>query len=165
MRALVCVASKHGSTLQVGQAIERRLAAHGLEVDLMSPEAVTSLEGYDVVVLGSALYANRMMPAMAAFTHRWGEALARLPAYLFTSGPLDPGPVDGIPLPRDARDLAAFIGAREAKLFAGSMAPAGLKATERAVMRMIGARGGDYRDFAQIEEWADAIARSTGQTA
>jgi menaquinone-dependent protoporphyrinogen oxidase len=162
MRALVCVASKHGSTLGVGKAVGARLNRLGLAVDMRPPEAITTVAPYDVVILGSALYANRMMPSMATLTQRWGDALGNATVYLFISGPLDPGPVEGIPVPKDARDLAAYIGARETQLFAGRMEPRELRPTERAVMRMIGARAGDYRDFPAIEAWADKIAREIG---
>lgn len=158
MRVLVCVASKHGATLGIGIAISRRLGEHGFQVEECLPSTVSSLDEYQAVVLGSALYSNRMMPSMTAFADRWGDTLAQLQTYLFISGPFELGVVDDLPLPKDARDLAASIGAREVRLFAGRLVPSELRATERAVMRMIGARAGDYRDFAAIERWADQIA-------
>jgi len=159
MRVLVCVASKHGATLGLGHVVARRLGEHDLQPQVRLPAAVTDLDEYHAVVLGSALYANRMMPTLTAFAHRWGEALAAMPTYLFNSGPLDLGPVNDLPLPKDSRDLAARIGARDVQLFAGRLLPNDLRASERAVMRMIGARAGDFRDFKAVAAWADAIAQ------
>jgi len=159
MRVLLCVASKHGATLGIGHAIARRLGEHDLEPQVRLPATVTSLDGYEAVVLGSALYANRMMPSLTAFALRWAETMAQLPTYLFNSGPLDMGPVGDLPLPKDSRDLAAQLGVRDSQLFAGRVIPSELRATERTVLRMIGARAGDYRDFDEIDRWADSIAR------
>ncbi|MDR1798484.1 MAG: flavodoxin domain-containing protein [Bifidobacteriaceae bacterium] len=158
MKALITVASKHGATLGIAETIAGRLRAYGIGASLYPPATVTTLQGYDAVLLGSALYANRLMPAMGAFVARWSHQLATLPTYVFVSGPLDSAGTDLIPVPKDVRDIARVIAARRVRLFPGRMDFETLKPTERAVMRMIGAKAGDYRDFSAIEDWADTLA-------
>ncbi|MDR1825673.1 MAG: flavodoxin domain-containing protein [Bifidobacteriaceae bacterium] len=164
MKALITVASKHGATLGIAETIAGRLRAHGIATEMVSPASVTTLDGVDAVLIGSALYANRMLPAIGAFAGRWDALLPGLATWVFVSGPLDSGEVDSIPVPKDVRDLAFRISAPAPKLFPGRMNPETLKPTERAVMRMIGAKAGDYRDFTSIEEWADGVAERLLET-
>ena len=63
MHILVTAASKHGATDEVADAIARRLTEAGFEVDRIAPGDVDSVEEYDAVVVGSAVYILQWMPA------------------------------------------------------------------------------------------------------
>ncbi|MDR3107906.1 MAG: flavodoxin domain-containing protein [Bifidobacteriaceae bacterium] len=158
MKALITVATKHGSTLEVGRAIAEVLRARGIDTTLLPPPAVATLEGFELVVLGSGVYSNKLLPTMTALGYRWGDQLSALPVHLFCSGPLDAAPAAVANLPHDARLLAKQLGSRSVKLFGGRLEPSELRATERALMRMSGARPGDYRDWAAVRDWAEQIA-------
>ncbi|MDR0594729.1 MAG: flavodoxin domain-containing protein [Bifidobacteriaceae bacterium] len=158
MKALITVATKHGSTLELGRAMAEVLRQRGIETTLLPPERVGSLDAYDVVVLGSGIYSNKMLPTMTAFGYRWGDQLTARLVYIFCSGPLDAAPAALANLPHDVRLLARQIGARSTKLLAGCMEPGQLRPTERALMRMSGARPGDYRDWESALGWARQIA-------
>ncbi|MDR1186803.1 MAG: flavodoxin domain-containing protein [Bifidobacteriaceae bacterium] len=158
MKALITVASKHGSTLELGRAIAAVLEERGIEVDLVAPQRVGSLAEYEAVILGSAVYANKMLPTMTALCYRWGDQLAGRLVYLFCSGPLGVKPREFDPLPHDARGLARQLGARSTRLFGGRVELGELKPTERALMRMIGAKPGDYRDPHEVRRWAKEVA-------
>ena len=56
MKVLVTAASHHGATIEVADAIARRLTSDGFEVVRKSPEEVDSLDGFDAVICGSAVY-------------------------------------------------------------------------------------------------------------
>ena len=53
MRILVSVASKHGATFEIGEAIATELRGTGAEVDVQHPNDVGPLDGYDAFVLGN----------------------------------------------------------------------------------------------------------------
>lgn len=55
---LVTVASKYGSTQEIAESVGRVLAEHGLNVTVRGFEDVSSLDGFDAVVAGSAVYAG-----------------------------------------------------------------------------------------------------------
>jgi menaquinone-dependent protoporphyrinogen oxidase len=158
MKALITVASKHGSTLALGRAIADVLAARGIDTVLAPPEKVTSLEGFDAVVLGSGVYSNKMLPTMTALGYRWGDQLIGRLVYLFCSGPLDASPQALLNLPLEARALARQLGARSTRLFGGRMEFSELRPTERTLMRMTGSRPGDYRNWPDVLAWAEEIA-------
>src|SRR4051794_9549902 len=59
MRVLVAVASKHGATRGIAEAIADRLRERGLAAHVSDASDVQSLDDIDAVVLGSAVYAGR----------------------------------------------------------------------------------------------------------
>src|SRR5690606_4497835 len=67
MRILVAVASKHGSTREIAEAIAQELKSQGLDVDLQPVETVIQVSNYDAVVFGSAIYAGSWLPAAKRF--------------------------------------------------------------------------------------------------
>jgi menaquinone-dependent protoporphyrinogen oxidase len=60
-RVLVSAASGHGSTTEIARVIGGTLSDNGIAVDIVPPEAVDSVEDYDAVILGSAVYAGRWL--------------------------------------------------------------------------------------------------------
>jgi len=76
MNILVTVASKHRGTGEIGEALAAALRATGLSVETRAPETVTSLDRFDAVILGSAVYAGRWMDSATRFTERFATELA-----------------------------------------------------------------------------------------
>ena len=168
MKILVCTASKHGATAQIGEAIATRLSSVGHDVITRDPAAVRDLDGVDAVVLGSAVYAGHWLKPARELIERMGTQLAERPVWLFSSGP-----VGNPPKPEeDAVDVAGAVartGAVEHRVFAGLVDTAQLSLAERAMVRAFRAAVGDFRDWDQITAWAGKIdtqlraARSSGQ--
>lgn len=157
MRVLVTVASKHGSTGQIGEIIAGVLRDRGLIVESHPPEAVRDLAGYDAVVLGSAVYAGGWLEPAIAFVNRHDIDLATRQVWLFSSGPIgDPPMPAGEPVV--AASIAARVGAREHRTFAGKLDRAQLGFMERTVTRALKAPEGDFRDLEAIRAWADGVA-------
>jgi menaquinone-dependent protoporphyrinogen oxidase len=164
MKVLVAVASRHGATDEIAREIAVRLRD---ELSAVDPRAavearpvaqVDSLAGYDAVVLGSAVYLGRWLGPARKFARQHAAALAAMPVWLFSSGPVgDPPEPDQLgPVP-DASEIAAAAGAREHRSFVGRLEPRGLGFAERVVIRAVHATEGDFRDWAAIREWAQAI--------
>jgi menaquinone-dependent protoporphyrinogen oxidase len=165
MKVLVAVASRHGATDQIAREISARLrdALSATDpaptVEVRAVDQVQSPAGYDGVVLGSAVYMGRWMPAAREFADGHAAGLSALPVWLFSSGPIgDP------PRPeQDAVDVAAIsaaIGARGHRTFAGRLDGQRLGFAERAVTRIVHAAEGDFRDWSAIREWASEIGEA-----
>src|SRR5665648_484330 len=59
MRILVAVASRHGSTREIGEAVAEVLRDSGFGVDVADPDDVESIDPYQAVMLGSSVYVGR----------------------------------------------------------------------------------------------------------
>ena len=88
MRVLVATASRHGSTGEVALAMGQALRARGLAADVCAVDEVVSVDDYRAVVLGSAVYHGRWIPAAVSFAEAHADALAGVPVWLFSSGPV-----------------------------------------------------------------------------
>ena len=158
MKVLVAVASKHGSTREIAEAVAAGLRAGGLEADFQDAGDVHSIAGYDAVVLGSAIYAGNWLADAKGFVESYRAELAKLPVWLFSSGPLgaeNPQPQD------DPNRLVASLGEmspREHRVFVGKLDPETLGFAERLIAKAVHAPSGDFRDWDAIREWAQSIA-------
>lgn len=157
MRILIATASKHGATEEIGQAIADQLGERGHDADVVTPEQVQDLSGYDAVVLGSAVYAGHWLRSALDLVDRHGDQLAQRPVWLFSSGPIgDPPEPDEDPV--DVADVSVVTEARGHRLFAGRLDRSRLGFGERALVAALRAPEGDFRNWDAIGAWADEIA-------
>jgi menaquinone-dependent protoporphyrinogen oxidase len=156
-RVLVATASKHGATDEIGEALVQALAARGFEAARQSASAVATLDGFDAIVLGSAVYAGRWMGDAKGFVERFERELQGRPVWLFSSGPLGdpPAPVED---PVDAETMIRRTGARDHRVFAGRLDKARLGPAERLIISAVHAPFGDFRDWDAVSTWAAEIA-------
>jgi menaquinone-dependent protoporphyrinogen oxidase len=85
---LLAYASRFGSTQEVAETIAATLGEGGLEVDLQPMQEVKSLDRYDAVVLGAAIYNAKWNAVAHQFVSRHQDTLTQLPVAIFTLGPL-----------------------------------------------------------------------------
>ncbi|GIG29346.1 flavodoxin [Cellulomonas marina] len=154
---LVAVASRHGATWEIGEAVARVLGRAGHEAEVVEPGAVGTLEGYDAVVLGSAVYLAHWVPVARELAARLADELRERPVWLFSSG-LATQPAASANSPHELAELRERIGARGHRSFRGRLDRSLLSFAERAVIAGGRAREGDHRDFAAVEAWAAGIA-------
>jgi menaquinone-dependent protoporphyrinogen oxidase len=157
MRVLVTAATRYGATAEIAEAIGRVLAGRGLDPTVAAPEQVEGVDGYDAVVVGSAVYAGHWLKPARELVDRLGAALADRPVWLFSSGPVgDPPKPDEDPV--DVAELLTATRAREHRLFAGRLVRRQLRFPERAVVSALRVPDGDFRDWSEISRWAAGIA-------
>jgi menaquinone-dependent protoporphyrinogen oxidase len=166
MKVLVSAASKHGATAgiaeELGKALdealqERGIGSSGEVVDVRPAEEVSSVEDYDAVVLGSAVYAGHWLKPARELTERQANGLAGRQVWLFSSGPIGepPKPEEE---PVDVAEIMEATGAREHRIFAGKIDRGRLGFAEKAVILALRAPEGDFRDWEAIRQWAEGIA-------
>jgi menaquinone-dependent protoporphyrinogen oxidase len=158
MRVLVITASKHGATAEIGRAIGDVLISEGLEVRVLPPEDVATVDGFDAVVLGSAVYAGHWMHSAIELAEEFEIELGRRPTWIFSSGPVgDPPKPDEDPV--DVGRIRELTGAKDHIVFAGKLDKRQLGFGERAIVTAFRAPEGDFRDWDEVRAWAAGIAQ------
>jgi menaquinone-dependent protoporphyrinogen oxidase len=160
MRVLVTYASKHGSTQGIAEAIGERLRHRGIDAETRPVRAVAGLEGYDAVVVGSAVYLGSWMKEAVAFLDRHAESLRRVPVWAFSSGPTADQSMELAVSAKQQRRLEA-AGARNHHLFRGALDYRELGLLERRAVKAAKQPPGDFRDWSDVKAWADSIADAT----
>jgi menaquinone-dependent protoporphyrinogen oxidase len=161
-RVLVTAASGHGSTTEIARVIGLTLADRQLAVDIVPPAVVDSVEGYDAVIMGSAVYGGHWLTPAKNLAIQFHDSLAARPVWLFSSGPVGDACGELVhstdPEPADVTRIRQAIGARDHRMFAGKVDPQALSAAQRASLLVHHRMGGDSRDWTVIAQWADSIA-------
>lgn len=158
MPVLVTYASKHGSTEEIAQSIAGRLRARGHDVHAVPIAGVDELDHADAIVIGSAVYAGSWMKEAVEFVRHHAAELARLPVWLFSSGPLGTEIKDGEEQPRQISEFSEAIHPRDHHVFFGALDPEQLGFAERMIVKALKAPTGDFRDWDDVRGWADRIA-------
>ena len=159
MKVLITAASKHGATQEIGARIGSVLDARGHQVEVRCPSEVRDVARYDIVVLGSAVYAGHWQKEAKELVEREAPVLRHRPVWLFSSGPVG-NPPKPQEVPTDVEDVAAATGAFEHHVFAGRIEKESLSFPERAMVKALRVAEGDYRDWNEIDLWATTIADS-----
>ena len=153
---LLAYATRFGSTQEVAETVAASLREAGLKVDLQLMKEVESLDQYEVVVLGAAIYNTKWHADAHQFLAKHQAALTQRPVAIFTLGPLS----SSAAAMRNSRrqldkELAKYPWLKPVALeiFAGKYDPSkpGLGFFER----LLPAR--DHRDWAAIRAWANAL--------
>jgi menaquinone-dependent protoporphyrinogen oxidase len=158
MHVLVTTASKHGATTEIGQMVAATLERNGHSVETRAAGRVQSIDQFDAIVLGAAVYAGRWIKDAHRFVDRFESELATRPVWVFSSGPTGTPPK---PEPDDVVELGDVIERltpKETMVFGGRLDSDVLSFAERAIIRAVSAEEGDFRDWDAIQAWAEDIA-------
>lgn len=162
-RILVTYATRAGSTVEVAAAIGETLAKRGFAVDVKPVKAKPSLDGYQAVVLGSAIRIGSWLPEMMDYIKQHQPTLGALPTALFSVHMLNTADDETSRTARAAYTAPArqlLTPAAEA-FFAGKMDYARLSFLDRVIAKAVegttGASAGDRRDWNKIRGWAEGI--------
>jgi menaquinone-dependent protoporphyrinogen oxidase len=171
MTILVTYASKHGATQGIAERIGARLRQLGQDavvqpIATVEDEAVST---YDAFVIGGAAYYFHWMKEATAFVRRHRDVLAQRPVWLFSSGPLgsDDTDVHGRDVretlvPKEFAELQEAIHPRNTRVFFGALDYTQYGFPERVFAKRM--PQGDFRDWGEIDAWAEEIARALAPT-
>jgi len=162
VRVLVSAASMHGSTSDIAQVIAQVLSEQSLTVTVLEPEEVQSIEEYDAAIIGSAVYMGHWLDPAKDLVNRYHDQLSTRPVWLFSSGPVG-NPVSKMAqgMAKDPVEMAGLriaSHARDHRIFAGKLDRRGLSHAQRASLLIFHGLEGDFRDWAEIRQWASGIA-------
>ncbi|WP_327714300.1 flavodoxin [Streptomyces sp. NBC_00490] len=156
-KVLVAYGTTNGSTARIAEAVAAVLRKEGFTAEALPAGAVARVTPYDAVVLGGGLYAGRWHKDARRFVRRHGGELAGLPLWLFSSGPLDASASErDIPPVPGVQKAITRLDARGHITFGGCLEEGAKGWVARMIVR--NGKGGDFRDFDRIEQWARQIA-------
>jgi menaquinone-dependent protoporphyrinogen oxidase len=158
MKILITYASERGATGGIAHAIGDFLAASGHDMTVTPIGDQSDLGAFDAAVVGSAVYSGHWLDEARHFIEANRDTLAKMPVWLFTSGPV------GSPLeePEETRQFALMIGAHGTRSFGGALDESLLDPAERTIVKTIELRGGDYRNWTEVREWTMEIFENLG---
>lgn len=153
---LVTYGTTNGSTAQIAETIADVLRKSGLTVEALPAQSVATVASYDAVVVGGGLYAGRWQKDARRFLRRHRHDLAERPLWLFSSGPLDASASErDIPPVPGVKKAMVRLDARGHVTFGGCLEEGAKGFIARKIVSS--GKGGDFRDFHQIETWAARI--------
>jgi len=164
---LVAYATRYGSTQEVAEAVAATLCERGLEVELQSVREVRSVEEYQAVVLGTALYMFRLHKDARRFLARHRATLAERPVAIFALGPFNDVEKEwqGVRAQLD-KELAKFpwLAPVAKQVFGGKFDPAKLRFPYNLVPALKRLPASDIRDWKAIHDWASGVAEKLQPT-
>lgn len=150
MRVLVAYGTKRGGTEGLARAVAQGLEDAGHAVDVLPAQRVESLDRWEAVVVGGALYAWFWQHDARRFVKRHVEELQQLPVYFFSSGPLDFSAREReLPPPGSVARLARLVNAQRHKTFGGRLLP--------EADAGVGLPRGDFRDLPATRAWGREV--------
>ena len=156
MNVLVTAATRHGSTMEIAMIIAGILEDAGVDTEVKRPDDVQSIEGYDGVVIGSAVYLGRWLEPARRLIDRCSGQFAGSSVWLFSSGPLGESPKPASE-PVDAEAMRTATGAIDHRVFPGRLDKSELGVGEKLVVAGVRAPYGDFRPWDDVVTWARAI--------
>jgi menaquinone-dependent protoporphyrinogen oxidase len=160
---LLAYATRFGSTQEVAEAIAAVLREAELEVDIQPMQEVRTLDDYDAVVLGAAVYNARWHADAHLFLSQHQEGLMQRPVAIFALGPVSPS---SAAMQNSRRQLDkelkkyAWLKPVALEMFVGKMDPTKLGFFERLVTP-----ASDHRDWNAIRAWANTLPAQLQQDA
>ena len=160
-RVFVGYATGTGSTVGVAEMIGETLSARGFDVDVKPIEDRPSLDGYDAVVLGSAVNGGRWLPEASAFVTINSDALGKVPVSLFCVHAMNTGPEpQKVARKHKYLDKEREVVTPVAEGYFAGVGPNDGESNwfERRMFRTFGGDvEGDGRDWNAIKAWAEQV--------
>jgi menaquinone-dependent protoporphyrinogen oxidase len=182
-RVLIVHASRHGGSAGIAERVGAVLEDAGVSTVVARAAEMPDPQGFDGCVVGAGVYMGSWVKDGTDYLERFADPLARMPVWLFSSGPLpgsskesaepvtDPienalGPAEGPGSGgrRKVEALAARIEPRDHHVFQGRFDPTDSPKTlaERLIRILPASKDilptGDFREWPLIEAWAREIA-------
>ena len=152
---LLAYATRYGSTQEVAETITAALRQAELAVDVQPMQEVKSLEHYDAVVLGVAIYNAKWHPDVHQFLSQYQESLSQRPLAIFALGPLS---TSKAAMRNSRRQLDGelikypWLKPVALEMFVGKLDPSKLGFFERLM-----SPASDHRNWDAIRAWANEL--------
>jgi menaquinone-dependent protoporphyrinogen oxidase len=166
-KILIAYASRSGTTGEVAEAIGEALCNAGNVTETKPINTVRNLNGYDAVIIGSAINYDKWMPEATAFVEDNEGTLGKLPvAFFFTCLTLSRRNDKAMRQAQAYSDRlsSSFTQVKPVCIgrFAGVLDYTRFPLLPRLFLRslfvLLGVKEGDHRDWSAITSWAKNVS-------
>jgi len=161
-KVLIAYDSKYGATQEIAEKVGEVLKKDGITVDVVPLKNVKKLDGYQAVIIGSAVYIGQWYKPTTKFLQKNEKTLAAMPVWIFSAGPSGKGdPVEllkGWKYPPMLQSVIDTIKPRDTAVFGGNLNVDKMKGLEKWIVNRVGGEVGDFRDWEMINAWAKKVA-------
>jgi len=156
---LVAYATRYGSTAEVAEVVSDELRKSGATVDLRRVDEVDDLTPYRAVILGSPIYMGKWLPEAQVFVERHQKRLRDMPVAYFAVGlTVMSGTPDAIMRAEASMgQVRMLVNPIDIGIFRGRLESSRLSVTDRAIIKLIRAEAGDFRDLEAVRAWARTL--------
>lgn len=161
-KILITYATKAGSTVEIAAAIGETLSKRGFAVDVKPVSEKPALDGYQAVLMGSAIRMGSWLPEAVDFVCQNRSTLNQIPTSIFTVHMLNSGDDEASRTARQAytapvRELLPSV---DEVFFKGKLDYKTLSFFDRLIAKAVETPDnppGDFRDWNQIRDWSQSI--------
>ncbi len=170
-RILVTYGTNHGSTAEIAASIGRRFTAAGFDTDVLQANLGIDVTKYDALIVGSPMYANQWLAEPTLILAVNHQRIPSIPVALFSIGMIDVKHPGKLREEHDAWIEKAF-GQEQINLnivasatFKGAYWRRNFPLWMRIIDSILRITPqGDYRQWDDIEQWADETAETIKRT-
>ncbi len=161
-KILITYATKAGSTVEIAAFIGESLSKRGFAVDVKPVSENPALDGYQAVLMGSAIRMGSWLPEAVDFVRKNQTTLNQIPTSIFTVHMLNYRDDETSRAARQAytapvRELLPSV---DEVFFKGKLDPKTLSFFDRLIAKAVETPDnppGDFRDWDKIRNWAQAV--------
>ncbi len=160
-RILVAYATRYGSTRGVAETIGDELQKAGEAVDVRPITGVADLSPYRAAIIGSPIYMGKWLPESQTFIEKNQQHLKKIPVAYFAVGFTVKEGTPGIIRKAEASmdQVRLIVNPVEVGIFPGKLDTARLSIADRAIITLIRAKTGDFRDPGAARTWARMVQK------
>jgi menaquinone-dependent protoporphyrinogen oxidase len=161
-KILITYATKAGSTVEIAAVIGESLSKRGFQVDVKPVSENPAIDGYQAVLMGSAIRMGSWLPEAVDFVRQNQAALNQLPTSIFTVHMLNSGDDETSRTARQAYTVSVrkLLPSADEVFFKGRLDPKTLSFFDRLIAKAVKTPDnppGDFRDWDQIRAWTENV--------
>jgi len=158
-KILIAYTSRKGSTAEIAQAIGKELEAAGNSVAVADMKEISSIEGYQAVVIGTPIYLGQVEKAVPGFVGRNRDGLLSVPVAAFAVGitPVNSPAAAVEEVLGNLRAALEPVKPGAVTMFAGRLELSRMSFLQRTMIGAMKILTGDFRDWDAIKAWARGL--------
>jgi menaquinone-dependent protoporphyrinogen oxidase len=163
-RILITYATRAGSTAEIAATIGESIRQRGYEVNVKPLVDQPSLDGYQAIILGSAIRMGNWLSEALDYVKANQQTLNQMPVALFTVHMLNTGEDETSRIARLAylNNIRPLLPSAQEVYFTGKMDFSCLSFVDRMIAKLVKAVESDQRDWEYIKQWAEALPGQMG---